>query len=639
MKKRLVCTLLAMTLCFADNAIASAAIVSENSCPAEMQIAIEDVNEDIADEAVVEEADMEDLDAEEAGTLIYPDGDDFPTSHAYGHNLTLKFRVSPETKYTVAIVDSKGEIINSAANTSAAGTSSTVAESVELAIGKLAIGDYQLQYWVGGVSDEKVSFQSQDLKIRKSILTDMNKEISKIKVDNAAYTGKSVEPTVTIQETDKEGNVYTLVKDKDFSIKVISENTNKMGAAKVEITGIGDYTGTITQDFDIAPAAVTISEAVCKGYNSAKITWTKSEHAKGYYVYRKEEGKDYVRIAEVAADKLTYTDVASDKNVLEVGKNYYYLISAYATSELDAKKIVSSATPLEGSKVTIAPLAPTEVVLESTATTKVKVKWKAVEGAAGYEVYQKQDNGTFKKIKTLQKNAFLVKNLTCGKNYTFYVRAYSQNKAGQNVFSANSAIVTGKAKPATPKLVSAKTIGSKEIEIKWKQVTKAQGYAIYRKPAEEKDANWKKIGTVKYGDTLSYVDKKATVGVKYVYSVKAYTKVNGKKIWGVVDSKGIQALAAPSQPLILLEQWGKSIAVKIQNVEGADGFYVYKKLEGGNFKKVKTISVNDKSNITVFTDSDMSYKKTYTYYVVPYAQTDEGKVKGAASKKVEIYTK
>lgn len=85
------------------------------------------------------------------------------------------------------------------------------------------------------------------------------------------------------------------------------------------------------------------------------------------------------------------------------------------------------------------------------------------------------------------------------------------------------------------------------------KVTKAYGYYIYRKVADDEDASWKRIKKVKYGSTTSYVDTKAETGVKYIYAVKAYTRVNGKNVFsGMNRSERVPRLSEPFRKSQLL---------------------------------------------------------------------------------------
>jgi gliding motility-associated-like protein len=78
-------------------------------------------------------------------------------------------------------------------------------------------------------------------------------------IANQTYTGAAISPTVLV----KDGNT-TLILGTDYTV-AYSDNTNA-GTARVTVTGIGNYTGTKTQTFTIAPKALTI-----RANNASKI--------------------------------------------------------------------------------------------------------------------------------------------------------------------------------------------------------------------------------------------------------------------------------------------------------------------------------------------------------------------------------
>ena len=86
------------------------------------------------------------------------------------------------------------------------------------------------------------------------------------------YTGSEITPTPTI----KFGDV-TLVKDKDYTLSY-EDNVNA-GKAKINVSFIGNYSGTATSSFDIIPDVlnqekVSISETTAQTYTGSAITPT-----------------------------------------------------------------------------------------------------------------------------------------------------------------------------------------------------------------------------------------------------------------------------------------------------------------------------------------------------------------------------
>lgn len=79
--------------------------------------------------------------------------------------------------------------------------------------------------------------------------------------------------------------------------------------------------------------------------------------------------------------------------------------------------------------------------------------------------------------------------------------------------------------------ISSVTAGRKKATVKWKKVSKASGYYVYR--STSKNGKYKKVATIKKGSTVKYVDKKLKSNKKYYYKVKAegsFSKVKSVKV-------------------------------------------------------------------------------------------------------------
>ena len=70
-----------------------------------------------------------------------------------------------------------------------------------------------------------------------------------VKSDGLIYTGKAIEPKITVKE-----GTYTLVNGKDYTVSY-SDNTDA-GTGKLTITGTGDYLGSQSYNFRIEPADI-----------------------------------------------------------------------------------------------------------------------------------------------------------------------------------------------------------------------------------------------------------------------------------------------------------------------------------------------------------------------------------------------
>ena len=198
-------------------------------------------------------------------------------------------------------------------------------------------------------------------------------------------------------------------------------------------------------------------------------------------------------------------------------------------------------------------------------------------------------------------------------------------------YTATCKVTVSKASvtPSAPTLSSVAN-ASTGIKVNWKKVSGADGYYIYR--STSKSGTYSKVGTVTSASTVTYTDtgsvKSISSGTTYYYKVYAYS---GSKKSSASSIKSIRYLKAGK--ISSLTNAVKGITLKWSKVSGASGYYIYRKVSGGDYSKVKTIS---SASTVSWTDTAVKSKsgKTYTYYVVPYYKDSSGNVtKGSYSTK------
>lgn len=172
------------------------------------------------------------------------------------------------------------------------------------------------------------------------------------------------------------------------------------------------------------------------------------------------------------------------------------------------------------------PKAPSAPVL-STLTNEskgVKVSWKKVSDASGYNIYRKAGNGKFQKVKTIDKAATIswTDSGVKGKNgttYQYQVSAYKGNL--ESKASKTKTII----RLTANKLTGVKNVKGKKLQVKWSKNKKSGGYEIqYSVNKKFKGAKAKKIaGAKKVTKTFSGLKK----GKTYYVRVRCY-KTSGK---------------------------------------------------------------------------------------------------------------
>lgn len=198
--------------------------------------------------------------------------------------------------------------------------------------------------------------------------------------------------------------------------------------------------GTVSKTFTILPPTIAGVKAVSAGYNSIKLSWTKAGDAAGYCIYRStSKSSGYKLIKTLTNGYTSYTDKS-----LVTGRTYYYKIRGYKT--VNGVKQYSAAYSAIVSKSPV-PTAVTISGVSNTYSKALTIKWRAVTGASGYEIYRATSSkGTYKKAATITSGktvSYKNTKLTKGRTYYYKVRAY-RIVSGKKVYGAFGAVKSGK---------------------------------------------------------------------------------------------------------------------------------------------------------------------------------------------------
>ena len=173
-------------------------------------------------------------------------------------------------------------------------------------------------------------------------------------------------------------------------------------------------------------------KAVKTSETQIKITWQKDPAAKkGYRIYVKGgKSKGWTKIADVAANKNSYVFKKLKGQALQSGTTYQFrIVSLTKNKKTEGKtEILKTNT------------APGKAALKASSPKKgtVKLTWKKVKGAVGYEIQLKTSKkGSYKTVKVLGKKATSYTQKNLGKGKTIYIRVRTFN-------TANGAKIYGK---------------------------------------------------------------------------------------------------------------------------------------------------------------------------------------------------
>lgn len=316
-----------------------------------------------------------------------------------------------------------------------------------------------------------------------------------IAFDNYLFTGEPCEPTVTMTSGDLSYSSVNLTAFKKCFLLTYQDNTQPISnhGAQVVIKGTGIYYGSQTLTFsigDITPMTLTLSNdsVTYDGTEQTPAVTVVTNATSAGFPETLTEGTDYT---VAYADNL-YTGTAT-VTVTGIG-NYTGTLQKTFT-------IVCNETP--------------SITARTAEQNGVKLQWKGVTGGKYYRVLRKTANETnWKQLKVVKGNTYTDTKVTSGVKYTYTVACCTPEGTDISEYHTTGWSVTYLSAASLSSAVNA----SAGIQVKWKKVTGATGYYVYRKSS----SGWKKIATT---SQLTYTDTKATTsGTLYTYTVRAYCK-------------------------------------------------------------------------------------------------------------------
>lgn len=354
-----------------------------------------------------------------------------------------------------------------------------------------------------------------------------------------------------------------------------------------------------------------IKYAVSNGSNQIEVNWGAMRGAYGYRIKRSTSKNGTYKVVATLKGKnnTTYQD-----KKLKTAKTYYYKIETI--NKVNGKKGYSGNSAAVSAKT----LKTTSITaVKATGSTSVRLEWKAVDGASGYQIYRStsKDSGYKKvgQVKGKNTKKYEDKTLEAGKTYYYQVRAYKSNSAKNGVASFSKA---QKAWTIKQVVFSQITSDSKnQVTLGWKKVSKAQGYDIYR--SDESNSGFEKIASISSGSTLTYTDKGVKSGNTYYYKIAATYKIKGSAGRGSYSK--VTEVAVLKQGSISSITLGDNNVLNISwnSVANASGYEL-----AGAVSEKGTYTTLQTSGATSFTHSNLVQGTTYYYKVRAYKDLSNG---------------
>ena len=327
------------------------------------------------------------------------------------------------------------------------------------------------------------------------------------------YNGKVQKPTVTVKYSGK-----VLQETTDYTVSYLN-NTN-IGTAKVTVTGVGRYVGTVSKTFAIKLPAVKNFKLSQKTDNSATLTWTRNSYAGGYIIEKYIDGK-WARAAKITNNNTT-TYKASG---LKAGTVYKFRVRAYKMNGKTAVYSNYSATITERTN----PSAVTGAKLSGRAADALRINWTKNVSADGYIVEMYQGNKWVRagKITNNSTTTFRKAGLKASTAYKFRVRAYKMS-GKTALYGDYSAVVTAMTNPSIVKGVKIAGKAKDALRINWTKNASAQGYIVEM----YKGGKWVRAAKIANGNTTTFRKAGLAKNTTYKFRVKAYYMSGKTALYG-----------------------------------------------------------------------------------------------------------
>ena len=413
-------------------------------------------------------------------------------------------------------------------------------------------------------------------------------------LSNYAFNDCPSLKTITLPNTVKSIGSYafrydTALKDVYFngsvtqwtSIQIADEGNSALYNADVHCTGLPAPTVTGGNDSQGRPT----------------LKWNAVSGAAKYEVYRARSlNGDYIKYSTTTGTAYTNT------SYIENGNTYYYKVRALdASGTAGAWSSIVSVTYRAASTGTLP--APT-VTGGNDTQGRPTLKWKAVSGAAKYEVYRARSlNGDYIKYSTVTGTSYTnISYIENGNTYYYKVRALkSDGTAG-----AWSSVVSVTYKQTLPApAVTGGNDAQGRPTLTWKAVSGAAKYEVYR--ARSKDGTYTKYSTT---TGTAYTNSSyLTSGATYYYKVRALdANGNAGPYSAVVSVTCRLKLTAPTVTGGTDAQGRPTL--KWNAVSGAAKYEVYRaRSMNGDYVKYSTVTGTSYTNTSYLANGTTYYYK------------------------------
>lgn len=238
-------------------------------------------------------------------------------------------------------------------------------------------------------------------------------------IGESASTVKKLSPITTTS-----AKITSLSPDKKYFVSVLpirkvtdkyAAQNDAMATKKNDLrTTAAAVTGLKLSDWDVRNNIVTVAwdnKAVYEnGYQLEIYAKDGTTLLKNYYIYGRRVNSKNFKLAKIKNKPFQYRV-----------RTYTLINGVKSFGDWSALAVAVPQANVKATKVS---------------DTSIKLTWDKIDGTTNYTIYRAtKDGGKYKKVATVKKNNYVVKNLTAETDYYFYVRANKVAVAGKKVNS------------------------------------------------------------------------------------------------------------------------------------------------------------------------------------------------------------
>lgn len=396
-----------------------------------------------------------------------------------------------------------------------------------------------------------------------------------------------------------------------------------------------------TESEIVLPEAPTTVEGTNSGAGLKGIMWDEVEGADGYDVYLKVNGEWVYQSSTIGCSEYVYNLISNSE--YEVGVKSYIIVDGVKYySEKMCTGIIYSST------------AVSPVTLKAKSVKGgIKLTWETKKGISGYRLYVVKD-GKWTKIKDIygaDKNEFLYADVKVGTEYKFGIKTFAKGNLGLKFSNLSTRGITHKDVMKVTVTASGKTAST--VTLKWNKAEDAWGYRVY----VYQSSKWKALKTT---TALSYQVTGLEASKKYIFRVKAYSRINGEVIWHAASENCSVITSSKTVDAYRIKNLQKSFSdgdwyVKLKNMTDANGKKLTYTIAGkgenlfcrydyGNGMVIEYFYNASNGRLYIISDADKEYvlvpkSEAEDYIELMYANAEVLKVQnvGKVTAKTTVY--